>query len=349
VKNIRLGILGFAHGHIGLYADRWQKQPELGVELAAGWDHDAERAKVSCQHYSMAQAASPQDLLARKDVDAVVICAETSMHADLVEQAAAAGKAVVLQKPIALTMDEADRIVAAVEKHRVPFTLAWQMRVDRHNVKVRDLLADGRFGRVFMARRRHCLSTQLWKDFDKTWHVQPHLNRDIFADDAAHAADFLYWLFGMPESVTAEIGTLLNPKIPNDNGIAVFRYPNGQLAEISCTFVAVAGENTLEILCENGIIVGNRGDLVSCMIPRAPDAIQLKWYLKDEKQWTVSDLPDITNQGERIGALAEPLAEFLRGKRPAIATAREGRDVLKMILACIESAAEGRRVKLGNN
>jgi hypothetical protein len=45
--------------------------------------------------------------------------------------------------------------------------------------------------------------------------------------------------------VTAEIGTALNPKVPNDNGIAVFRYPNGMLAEVSCTFVAVAGENTL--------------------------------------------------------------------------------------------------------
>ena len=182
-----------------------------------------------------------------------------------------------------------------------------------------------------------------------TWHVQPHLNRDIFADDAAHAVDFLYWLFGMPESVTAEIGTLLNPKIPNDNGIAVFRYPNGQLAEVSCTFVAVAGENTLEILCENGMIVGNYGDLVACMIPRPPGGIQLKWYLRDENKWTISDLPDITHQGERIGGLAAPIAEFLHGQRPPIATAREGHDVLKMTLACLESSAEGRRVKIDKN
>jgi predicted dehydrogenase len=349
MQTVRIGVLGVAHGHAGTYCDRWRQQPQLGVQMISGWDHDAARAERFGKRHQLELAASPQQLLGMKDVNAVLIAAETSRHADLVEQAAAAGKAIILQKPLSLTMDEADRIVNAVERHGVPFTLAWQMRVDHHNLKIRELLAGGRFGRVFMARRRHCLSTHLWADFDKSWHVQPGLNRDIFADDAAHPVDFLYWLLGMPESVTAEVGTLLNPKIPNDNGIAVFRYPGGQLAEVSCTFVAVAGENTCEILCENGMITGNCGDAVSCVVPRHPGVAQLKWYLKGDNTWTVSDLPDITGQEDRVAGLAAPLAEFLRGQRPPIATAREGRDVLRMTLACLDSAAEGRRIKLGTN
>jgi predicted dehydrogenase len=344
---IRVGVLGFAHGHVGMYLERWRKQPDLGVQPVAGWDHDEARATEWCTRHGLSRAASAEKLLAEGGVDAVVICAETSRHAELVELAAAAGKAVVLQKPIALTLEQADRIVAAVERHRVPFTMAWQMRVDPHNLKARELLAEGRLGRVFMVRRRHGLCTQLWKDFDKTWHVQPELNRDIFADDAAHAVDFVYWLLGMPLSASAEIGTALNPRIPNDNGIAVFRYPGGCLAEVSCTFVAVAGENTLEILGEKGMIVGNYGDVPSCMIPRPAGGIQLKWYLHEAKEWTASDLPDIRGQGERIAGLAAPLAGFLHGRRPPVASAREGRDVLKMTLACLESAATGRRVALG--
>jgi predicted dehydrogenase len=346
---VGLGILGFAHGHIGFYCQQWRQRPELGIRLVAGWDRDAARGAEACRAQSMEMATSAAELLARKDVNAVAICAETAFHADLVEQAAAAGKAIVLQKPMALTLAEADRIVAAVKKQRVPFTLAWQMRVDPHNLQVRDLLAGGKFGRIFMARRRHCLGTHLWKDFDKTWHVQPQLNRDIFADDAAHAIDFLYWLFGMPESVVAEITTLVNPRIPNDNGIAVFRYPDGRLAEVSCTFVAMAGENTLEILCENGIIVGNYGDLVSTSIPRPAGGIQLKWFLKDENRWTASDLPSIDRHGERLERLAAPIAEFLHDRQPPIATAEEGRDVLNMTLTCLDSAAEGRRISLGRN
>ena len=156
--------------------------------------------------------------------------------------------------------------------------------------------------------------------------------------------DFVYWLRGLPESVTAEITTVANPKIPNDNGIAVFRYADGTLAEVSCTFVARAGENTLEIVAENGFIAGNYGDLPSTAA-RPAGAPQLKWWLKGAG-WATSELPEIKSQGERICGLAAPLAEFLHGRRPPIATAEEGRDVLRMVDASLQSSAEGRRVQI---
>lgn len=346
MNEIRIGILGFAHGHIGGYIGKWQQQPEMGVKVAAGWDHDAERAAANCTSFGLDNAASVEALVSRNDIDAVVITAETSMHADLVETAAAAGKAIVLQKPISLTMEEADRIVAAVKREGVPFTVAWQMRVDPHNLQAKELLESGEFGRLFMVRRRHCLATQNFKDFDKAWHVKPEFNRDIFADDAAHPIDFLYWLLGMPVSVFAEMSTLLNPAIPNDNAIAVFRYADGSFGEASCSFVAVAGENTLEITCEHGAIIGNYGDGPSSGIPRPPGAIQMKWYLEQRGQWTVSDIPEIKGQWDRICGLAGPLAEFLHGKRPPIATAEEGRDALRLVLACYESDTQGRRVNI---
>ena len=341
MKNI--GILGFAHGHVGMYISRWRDQPEMGIKVVAGWDHDAARAEGNCASFGLQRAESVEALL-KSDIEAVVIGAETSMHADLVEQAAEAGKTIVVQKPIALTMEEADRIVQAVNRTGVPFTLAWQMRVDPHNLQAKALMEGGEFGRVFQVRRRHCLATQHMKDFENMWHVKPELNRDIFADDAAHPIDFIYWLLGKPSSVFCELGTLFNPKVPNDNAIAVFRYPDGKFAEVSCSFVAVAGENTLEILCENGIIIGNYGDGPSNSV-RPPGAPQLKWYLHG-KGWTISDLPEIRGQGERIANLSGPIAEFLHGKRPPIATAEEGRDVLRMVLACYESNDHGSRVKL---
>lgn len=344
MNEIRVGILGFAHGHVNAYCAQWRERPEFGVRVVAGWDHDASRAADNCAAFGLERAVSVENLLGRRDIDAVVIASETSMHADLVEQAAAAGKAIVLQKPIALTMEQADRIVAAVDRAGVPFTLAWQMRVDPHNLQAKQLLEGGEFGRVYMIRRRHCLPTQLMQDFDKTWHVKPELNRDIFADDAAHTIDFIYWLAGMPVSVFAEMGTLLNPAIPNDNGLAIFRFADGSFGEASCTFVAVAGENVLEIVCEHGTIIGNYGDLVSCNIPRPSGGIQMKWYLDKTGDWTISDIPEITSHGERIAGLAGPLADFLRGERPSVATAVEGRDVLRMTLACYDSSTQGRRI-----
>lgn len=338
MNSLRLGILGFAHGHVNAYIGEWRKRAD--VQVVAGWDHDAERARKS----GVEVAGSVDEVLKR--VDAVVIASETSMHADLVEQAAAAGKDIVLQKPMALTLAQADRIVDAVTKAGVKFTLAWQMRVDPHNLEMKALLNEEKFGRLLILRRRHCLATQHMTNFENTWHVKPELNRDIFADDAAHPIDFIYWMLGKPVSVTCEMGTLLNPKVPNDTGIVIFRYADGTFAEVVCSFVAPAGENNTEITFANGAIIQNFGDGPNSSIPRPPGSIQLKWYVRGDKEWTVSQLPDVPHQGARIAGLATPISEFLQGKRPAIATAAEGREVLGLVLACYESASTGKRVTL---
>ena len=78
----------------------------MGVKVVAGWDHDKDRAAGNCANFGLDNEPTAEGLLARSDIGAVVIAAETSMHADLVELAAKAGKAIVVQKPIALEMDE---------------------------------------------------------------------------------------------------------------------------------------------------------------------------------------------------------------------------------------------------
>ena len=343
---IGIGILGLAHGHVGTYCAQWKQMPPDEVRVVAAWDHDAQRAAAGAQKHGFEVADSPREVLSRRDVGAVVIGAETSMHADLVEQAAAAGKQVVLQKPIALTLSQADRIVAAVERAKVPFTLAWQMRVDPQNLRMRQLVREGTLGRIYMLRRRHGLATHTWANFENTWHVKPELNRGMWADDAAHAIDFVYWMLGKPASVMAEVDTLRTPKVPDDNGIAVFRYADGTMAEVVSSFVCVAGENTTEIVGEDGVAIQNYGDAVSCGLPQPAGAPGLKWMLRGQKQWTDSGIPSPSQHGHRIAGLASPILEFLRGKRPAIATAAEGRDVLHMTLACYDSAKEGRRILL---
>lgn len=344
----RIGILGFAHGHVGTYCGIWKTQPEA-VRLVAGWDHDAKRAETAAGQYEVELAESAQLLCARTDIDTVVIGAETSLHAELVEHAAAAGKAIILQKPLALTLEQADRIVAAVNRHRVPFTLAWQMRVDPQNLKIKELLASGAFGRLFMIRRRHGLSTHTWPGFENSWHASPVLNRGMWADDASHPIDFFLWLLGKPATVMAEIATLHNAKVPDDNGLAIFRYPDGALAELACSFTCLAGENTTEIVSEKGVIIQNFGDAPSANVARPPGGIGLKWRMQGDQQWTISDIPSPNSQSERIAALAPELLNFLQGRRPPICTAEEGRTSLAMTLACYRSAETGQRITIDDS
>jgi predicted dehydrogenase len=275
-----------------------------------------------------------------------LIGAERSLLADLVYAAAAAGTKIILQKPLCLTMQDADRIVADVERAGVPFTLAWQMRVDPQNQEMKQLIQAGTVGRVYMVRRRHGLSTHVWPGFESTWHVRPELNRGMWADDAAHAIDFLLWLLGEPESVVAEIATLRDPRVPDDHGVAVFRYRDGTFAEVVSSFVCLAGENTTEIVGEDGVIIQNYGDGPSAQAPRPRDAVGLKWFLKGGREWFNSAIPSPAAHGERIAALAPELVKFLKGERPAICTAREGMMSLRMTLACYRSAELGRRVRM---
>jgi predicted dehydrogenase len=346
MMSFNVGILGFAHSHVNQYCLKWQAHPEYEMKVVAGWDHDAQRLETAKSSYGFEPCETAEALLSRADVQGVVIAAETSLHAELVEKAAAAGKMIVLQKPIALTIPEADRIVAAVNQSGVAFTMAWQMRVDPQNVKLKEIVESGEIGKVSMLRRRHGLNILSWPWFTDSWHANPEFNRDIWADDASHAIDYIYWMLGKPESVSAEITTHFDPRLPNNNGMAIFRYADGTLADLTCSFTCAAAENTVEVFAEKGSIIQNYGDGVSCNVPRPADAVGLKWFTNERKDWTYSDIASPASHGERIAGLAEPLADFFHGRRSALATAEDGRIVLRMLLSTYLSSMEGRRVTI---
>ena len=78
---VKVGILGFAHGHVNAYCNQWRERPELGIEVVAGWDHDAERLDQAVQNHGVNPHSKVAALLDDKDIQAVVVSAETSLHA----------------------------------------------------------------------------------------------------------------------------------------------------------------------------------------------------------------------------------------------------------------------------
>lgn len=172
------------------------------------------------------------------------------------------------------------------------------------------------------------------------WHFDAALNRDIWADDAAHPIDFIYWLLGEPESVMAEMSSLSDPKFPMRMAWH-FSLPHGILAEVSCSFACLAAENTTEVIGMNGSIVQNYGDVPSCNVPRPPDVPGLKWYTEENQDWAVSDISSPSSHGDRIANLSQPLADFFHGRRLPIATAEEGKSRYAWYLPAIYLAVKG--------
>jgi predicted dehydrogenase len=347
MRTIGIGILSFAHGHGGTYLNRMKTFDD--VRLVAAWDDNEERGRRGAEQFGMRYSPRLEDVLNDKAIEAVIITCETNRHADIVEAAAAAGKAILLQKPMATTLGDCDRIIAAVDRTGVNLQMAFQMRCDPLNQKMKELIVNGDLGKIGAIRRRHCINFLFNPDLPKSpsrWHIDPIANVGMFFDDAVHAADLLYWLMGKPVSVMAEIDNVLTSVAPDDTGVAIYRFPGGAMGVIFNSSVTLAGENTTEIYGDRGVLIQNWDDGVSTAFA-PPGAAPLKFYKQGQPMvWEEIPMPIPANHGERIAAVPRPwIDRLLAGLAPTV-NARDGRVSVEMCLAAYVSAHSGRRVAL---
>lgn len=342
---IGIGILGFAHGHAGVYCQVMKDFAD--VTLVSAWDDNQARGEANTRPYGMTLCADVDQVLDDPRVDAVIVTTETNRHVEMIERAAAAGKAILCQKPLATTLEDCDRIIAAVQTSGVRFSMAYQMRHDPVNQKIKELLAEGAVGNVSVVRRRHAINVLLNPDFVNgltRWHFDPVANIGMFFDDASHAADWFYWMFGRPRSVVAEIDQVVTSAPTDDTGIAIFRFGKGEMGVLLNSSVTVAAVNTTEIYGDEGTIVQDYGDMPATSAPRPAGAVPLRMIRKGDSSWTEFPIPVPASQGERIKAVPRPFIDYARGISEKHVSAAEGRVAVEMVLAAYRSAAEGRRV-----
>jgi predicted dehydrogenase len=262
--------------------------------------------------------------------------------------AAQAGKHVLLQKPMALTLEDCDAIIAAVHQYGIKFSMCYQMRADPINQKMKALIDEGAVGKIAIVRRRHAINGLLNPSFARpgNWHIDPVQNMGMFMDDASHAADWFYWMLGKPVSVIAEIDNVVTDVAPDDNGVAVFRFANKEMGILLNSSTMLAAEATTEIYGDKGVIIQNYGDAPSSFILPPAGASSLKMFHAGASEWKHFDFPFVPH-ASRIRAVPRPLIDYLKGEGQPLATAEEGKVVIEMILGAYESARDGKRVRLG--
>lgn len=330
---MRLGVISFAHAHVNAYIDAIKPFPDATV--VAGWDADRERGLTQCAKYGLTFEPDLDRLLRRDDIDAVFVTSPTNKHAGHVAAAAQAGKGVLLQKPMALTLEDCDAIIRSVHERGVPFSMCYQMRCDPVNQKMKSLIDEAAVGQVALVKRRHAIGLLLSASWaiPGNWHIDAEQNMGMFMDDASHAADFFLWLLGKPVSVMAEIDNVVTNMAPDNNGVALFRFAHKEMGILVNSSTMLAAESTTEIYGDGGVIIHNYGDAPASSLPRPPGSAALKIFRKGEHDWQQFDFPADTPHANRIRAVARPVVDYLLGKRPPIATAEEGRTCIEMILA----------------
>ena len=342
---IGIGLVSFAHLHQRPWADVFAEREEARV--VAVWDADADRADREAARLGVEAHGSLGDLLARSDVDAVSICSENAHHGDQAVAALAAGRHVLLQKPMAATVGDADRILAAANDSGAIFMQAYNLRFDALHLEVRRLLDDGAIGRVHTVRRRHSHHFAIDRaDREDVlgWMTDPVLaGGGALMDEGAHALLWFLWMFGMPRAVTAWMADGTPGLAVEDSAHLLLDLGDGCTGSLQTGWTEVAGGPTIEIYGDGGTILATGTDVATSRNP-APGTPPLQVYRNATGTW---EFPEVELPASRATLPPNAFVDCLLAGGPSPVPAGQARDAVAIAAAAYESARTGRTVPLG--
>jgi UDP-N-acetyl-2-amino-2-deoxyglucuronate dehydrogenase len=336
---VRIALVGC--GRISrTHADAIDNVP--GLELAAVCDVVEDRAVQLAEAHGIPWFTDYAAMLEQSDTHAVAVCTPSGLHPEHGILAARAGRHVICEKPMAITLAAADALVQACDEAGVRLFVVKQNRLNRPIQLLKRALEKGRFGRLYLAN-----TTVRWtrpqEYYDQApWRGSWAFDGGAIMNQASHYVDLIQWLVGPVESVMAKTATLARRIETEDTGVALLRFRSGALGVIEVTMLTYPRnlEGSITILGERGTVkIG--GTAVNRV-----EHWSFSDYDDDDKlvEAAASTPPNVYGFGH-AGYYRNVLA-VLRGEAAADTDGRAGRKSLELILAIYESAKTGREVSL---
>ncbi|MBI3708279.1 MAG: Gfo/Idh/MocA family oxidoreductase [Proteobacteria bacterium] len=317
-QTVRVGAIGagfIADYHLGGLAAAG------GADVRVVYGRTLETTRALATRYGIPEVASDwRRVVERKDLDAVVITTPDHTHAEIAIAAAEAGKAILLQKPMATSSAECRRVIAAARAAGVRLQVSFMHRYFEEVVRTREILAEGKAGPVFAVRMRNATPGPDWK----TWFfARANVGGGVVMQLGVHGIDVLRHLFGDIVAVsgttairkterTLADGTVVRPD-NEDQALAVYKFRGGLIGNHEMSFSELRGCDrfTLEIYCAEATIWlrSMRGRLALY----APT-------ITGVKDWVVPDLPN-PPMGARHHA---HFLGIVRGNTPPDTTPEDG-------------------------
>jgi UDP-N-acetyl-2-amino-2-deoxyglucuronate dehydrogenase len=305
----------------------------------------ADAAQKSCEIYT-----DLGPLLARRDIDVVIVTTPSGAHLEPAVAAAEAGKHVVVEKPLEITLERCDRIIEACERKKVQLCTVFPSRFAEASQALKSALDGGRFGRLTLAET----ACKWWRPqsyYDEGgWKGTGALDGGgALMNQAIHNVDLLCWLMGPVTHFSGFTASLAHERIEvEDTAVACLRFANGALGVIQAATSAYPGlPKTIAVHGDRGTVVVEQEDVLRWdLAPETPDDRRIKerFAQKIGASGGASNPAAISHVGH-----AKQLADFVRaietGSRPAV-DGSEGRKAVEIVLAIYRSAASGKTVEL---
>ncbi len=338
---LRFGIIGI--GNIAPFHALAAKAVPGGQLVAVATRTETKARKFQAEYGAQAYYTDYRRLLERPDIDVVTICTPHFLHEPMTLEAAAAGKHVLVEKPMAITVEEADRMIAACQKAGVKLGVVFQSRFDPLARKLKKALDEGRLGKPLLASM-----TMKWYRTDEyylsgewrgTWAQE---GGGALINQAIHGIDLLRWMAGPVKAINGCIATLAHDIEVEDVAFAVLEYESGAMGMIEGTTVAYPGfAERLEFSGTEGSVIYDKGNG------------KLHWYLKELVEERVDEIKTSSGAARPMDISAEghvkvfrDFAEAIREDRKPLVDGHEGRHSLEIIQAIYRSARERRTIEL---
>jgi predicted dehydrogenase len=340
-KPLQFGLLGC--GRIApRHADVLSKELP-GALLSAVCDIVPERAARFGAKYQVPHYTDPEKFLKHPDLDVVNVLTPSGCHAEDVLAVARAGKHVVVEKPMALRLDDAETMIGECERQRVALFVVKQNRYNLPIQALRRALEAGRFGKLVMGtvrvrwcRRQDYYDQEAWRG---TW----KMDGGVFTNQASHHIDMLEWMMGEVQSVFARSATQLVNIETEDTGVAVLKFRNGALGIVEATTATRPKdlEGSVTIMGERGTVevagfAMNEIRTWAFEHPLPEDGEVMAKFKENP--------PNVYGYGHR--EYLRNVAATIRGESEPLVDGVEGMKSIVLINALYESAETGREIQL---
>jgi len=341
---VKVGIIGSGF-EADIHAAAFRIMPEE-AEVVAVASPSAGHAEALAKRYGIPRVFRDyREMLGERDIEMVTITAPNFLHAGMTADIANAGKHVVCEKPLCMTLEEAGQMIETCRKQGVLLLYAEELFFTPKYVKAKEMADQGAFGKVYLVKQSE---KHFGPHADWFWDME-RAGGGALMDLGCHGIAFCYWFLGRPaiKSVQCQMGTYVHAEKTRgeDNSICILEFENGAVGMVEDSWARRGGmDDRIEVYGDGGVTYANL--LMGNALPTFSEqgygyAVE---KAPDTKGWTYPVFEELWNYG--FPQEMRHFARCVRGREEPMATGEDGRVVMEAIYAGYASAGKGQKISL---